>query len=209
MTSSPQMAARLSARCKGDRAHHPLEGGRAAAAAFYPMPLITEILRGMRDTCDAEDLSQQDLDHELQRQMVVAGLHQDFDLSIAAQLHSEDKLHDSLKRTTTLRMHDGSTRVVPLHETFRATYKDEYTGEQLPAGWVHEAIQDELDYFNQKVWVATPVSEALKEETSKIMGSRWVICNKGDNASPDVRARLVAHMISLQNDSSFYAATPQ
>ena len=51
----------------------------------------------MRDTCDAEEIARQDVDPELHRQMLVAGLHQDSDLSITAQLQAEDKQHDAIK----------------------------------------------------------------------------------------------------------------
>ena len=45
-TSSVHMSRRLSTRCSRQHAHQPLLGGRAADAAFYPLPLITEISRG-------------------------------------------------------------------------------------------------------------------------------------------------------------------
>ena len=40
LTSSPQMAARLSTTCSKDHQHQQLVGGRAAAAAFYPLKPI-------------------------------------------------------------------------------------------------------------------------------------------------------------------------
>ena len=54
LTSSPQMAHRLSLRCDKSHTHQPLVGGRCADAAFYPLPLIRAILHGMRDTADAK-----------------------------------------------------------------------------------------------------------------------------------------------------------
>ena len=54
LTSSPEMAARLSTRCSKDHQHQQLVGGRAAAAAFYPLKLIKAMLLGMRDTADAK-----------------------------------------------------------------------------------------------------------------------------------------------------------
>ena len=53
-TTSDQMLHRLSQRCTGKHKHEHLLGGKAASAAFYPLPLITSILRGMRDTADHE-----------------------------------------------------------------------------------------------------------------------------------------------------------
>ena len=46
MTSSEQMSRRLQRRCKRDHKHQQLVGGRAASAAFYPMPLVKAILLG-------------------------------------------------------------------------------------------------------------------------------------------------------------------
>ena len=110
--------------------------------------------------------------------------------------------------TTTIPMHDGTTRTVKLHEHFRTQNRDEYTSETLPASWVRDAIKEELDYFGEKVWEAVPIQDALKERDAKIIGSRWVICNKNDPSNPDIRARLVAQEINTHADTSFFAATP-
>ena len=55
MSSSSFMLERLSRRCSGNHTHQHLSGGRAKAAEDYSIELITEILRGMRDTADAEE----------------------------------------------------------------------------------------------------------------------------------------------------------
>ena len=60
LTSSVQMASRLKTRCTREHKPEPLLAGRVAAAAFYPLPLITEILRGMRGTADGEHSSQKE-----------------------------------------------------------------------------------------------------------------------------------------------------
>ena len=52
-SSSPHMLKRLSKRCTGRHQHQQLVGGRAKDAQLYPLPLIVEILRGMRDHADA------------------------------------------------------------------------------------------------------------------------------------------------------------
>ena len=61
-TSSIYMADRLKTLRSRTHTHQHLEGNRAAAAAFYPTQLITEILRGIRDTADAEQ-PEADPDH--------------------------------------------------------------------------------------------------------------------------------------------------
>ena len=40
--------------CKGDHRHQHLLSGRAAAAAFYPLPLLKAILQGVSDTTKAD-----------------------------------------------------------------------------------------------------------------------------------------------------------
>ena len=52
MSSSPRMLARLAKRCSGTHSHQQLVGGRAANSAFYPVKLMTEILRGFRDEAE-------------------------------------------------------------------------------------------------------------------------------------------------------------
>ena len=54
LTNSIHMAARLQKVCDRSHAHQPLESGRAAHAAFYPAQLVAELLRGIRDTYDAD-----------------------------------------------------------------------------------------------------------------------------------------------------------
>ena len=61
MTSSPQMAARLSRRCDRGYRHQQLVGRRCANAAFYPMGLVRQILLGMRDTRDVANAIEQNI----------------------------------------------------------------------------------------------------------------------------------------------------
>ena len=105
-----------------------------------------------------------------------------------------------------LKYRNGHVRDLPM--VFNKSYKDEYTCEELPLGHVRLAMQEELAYFNDKVWICAPLSEAMADVDGKIIGSRWVNCNKNDVNDPDVRCRLVAQEVSLHADDSFFAATP-
>ena len=75
---------------------------------------------------------------------------------------------------------------------FRARYLDEYTGEVLPPSLIRAAIEDELNYFNSKVWELCTMDQMRKIPDYILIRSRWVLCNKGDANDPDVRARLVS-----------------
>ena len=46
------------------------------------------------------------------------------------------------------------------------------------------------------------------DSSSTSVGMRWVLCNNGDEESPDVRARLVECKIARDTHSQFYASTP-
>ena len=57
--------------------------------------------------------------------------------------------------------------VYPIHAHFRDVYKDEYTAEKLPKAWVEEAIQEELEYFNAKVWTRVRNCDARRDPESQ------------------------------------------
>ena len=170
MSSSQHMINRLSRRCSRTHTHQQLVSGRAAAAAFYPMKLMLEILRGMRDEAD----------HKLNVQALWSPLFEPVDGS------SEVKVCDNVEPTQwehvekhervmksissmkvgdytpawdevlkvsaampitpcTFRYLNDTSSIIPLE--FRDQYKDEYTSEVLPQQQIREAIRDELSYF--------------------------------------------------------------
>ena len=92
--------------------------------------------------------------------------------------------------------HDlGKKGHVPItyeESNFKTRYLDEYTGETLAPHLIRPAIEDELNYFNNKVWELSTIDEMKKVPDYILVRSRWVLCNKGDAENPDVRARLVS-----------------
>ena len=95
LTTSVHMAKRLSTRCSGQHVHEPLLGGRAAQAAFYPMQLVTEILRGIRDTADAESSGSDGPSKGMRDAMAkVAALHDD-PPSVLASLKGEARAREA------------------------------------------------------------------------------------------------------------------
>ena len=55
ITTSPQMIEQLGLRCDRSHKHRHLTGGRCAETAFYPLPLIRAILKGIAKTRDFEE----------------------------------------------------------------------------------------------------------------------------------------------------------
>jgi len=88
-------------------------------------------------------------------------------------------------------------------------FKDDVTGQVLVDGLVREAQSKELDYFEQKnVWEMRPRDECMRITGKKPVSVRWVLTNKGDDESPNIRARLVARQIRHQGIESIFAPTP-
>ena len=109
----------LQALLEDTHIHQPLLSGRAAGAAFYPLTLITELLRGMRDTFDAERPDHSPEDHELRRGMARAALLHDEPVGVLAALQQEDLARANTKRTTTFHMADGTSKTIALNAHFK------------------------------------------------------------------------------------------
>ena len=58
------------------------------------------------------------------------------------------------------------------------------------------------------MWELSDSDAVLREPESKVIRTRWVICNKGDSKSPDIRARLVAQEVNTYKSDDFFASTP-
>ena len=100
LTSSHQMAARLSKRCQGGHPHQPLLSGRAKDAAFYPVKLITEMLRGIKDTFEAEHPDVEPEEHKMTLAMARAGAMHDLPPTFfhgqpgSQELQQQQMVHD-------------------------------------------------------------------------------------------------------------------
>jgi len=87
---------------------------------------------------------------------------------------------------------NGTLPVVYDPTNFKTHYTDEYTGEVLPPQLIRDAIEDELNDFNSKVWQISPIEDTQKVLDHILVRSRWVLSNKGDSQAPDVRAKLAS-----------------
>ena len=123
-SSSPQMLARLQTRCDKSHDHQHLMGGRAKDAAYYSPELITEILRGMRDTADVayrEESASSVLDLDTKK----AGyLHDQPAFSIAAAYKNADLSQANAQRRVKFHYLDGRITSLDLEPHFKELYKD-------------------------------------------------------------------------------------
>ena len=185
-------------------------GGRAAAAADYPAKLISQILRGIRDTADAE-AKEPEYTAEMAEAMLSASLMQDqAPMSLMAAYRESDLAHSNSQRKVIFKYLDGRKVSLSMDGNFKPQYKDEYTNEVLPFESAKDAMLDELQYVCNLVFRGVDLKEALNDPDGKLVGCRWVNCNKGDLSDPDVRCRLVAQEFNHGDGptDAFYAATP-
>ena len=193
MTNSRDMIDVLSVKCDKSHDHQPLIGGRAAAAAFYPPRLLRAIILGMARTRDrvrgVRALNQDDAD----LQHAILAMAKPLSDSDDDDEPNSEQCNSVTTKVSSIPLRSGGTLPISYQDhNFKSEYKDEYTGEVLPTHLVRSAMEEELEYFNSRVWEAMDRKEAQKLDGHKLVRMRWVICNKGDETDYDVRARLVA-----------------
>lgn len=85
---------------------------------------------------------------------------------------------------------------------------DDLTGMKLDAQGVVEARKKEIEYVKEKkVWLKIPREEA-KKRGWKIIKTRWIDINKGDDANPLYRSRLVGKEFANEAVDGIFAGTP-
>ena len=94
---------------------------------------------------------------------------------------------------------------------FSGRYRDDLTGQVLKDELVLKARMVELEFFHSKgVWIKVPVSDARRSTGKAPISVRWVDVNKGDEANPNYRSRLVARQMKAHDHSgaSYFAPAP-
>ena len=74
---------------------------------------------------------------------------------------------------------------------------------------MREARRKELEYFeSMKVWLKKPREDSFKHMGKPPISVRWIDVNKGDDANPEYRSRLVAREIRRFGEEPIFAPTP-
>ena len=200
MTNSVFMRDQLSMRCDKQHSHQPLIGGRCKDAAFYPLPLVEAILKGMSN--QADDEYRKSLESQERKTRIQAVTQQ------SGTIPSDDD-PSHFKTSMIKRVNGGVLPVSYQSQCFKARYIDEYTGEVLDTHMIQSAIMEEVNYFNDRVWEVESKEDLLNNPDHMFVRSRWVNCNKGDAMNPDIRARLVACEVNRgDKHDAFFASTP-
>ena len=94
------------------------------------------------------------------------------------------------------------------HEEELVQAWDDVSGQALDAREVKKARRVELEHANRKkVWEKTTREEARRRGW-RIIKTRWIDINKGDDRNPNYRSRLVGKEFNDGEVVALFAATP-
>ena len=190
LTSCIAIANRLNRRCPRKHKHAVLLGGRAAAAARYTDKLCIEILRGVQEQYESE------------RGCIAKRLLDNIE-------REESEVQESSEARRPKDEPPEEANDVECYEWEFEGDCDTTSGEQLPARLVNGAKQDEIKWLkNVPVYTKVPIAQCWERTGKAPIGVKWVITNKGDRYTYDIRARLVATEINRYKDDQMYAPTP-
>ncbi len=183
LTNSHAVASLLQgAQCRGEHKHEQLLNGLAGPCQEYPEKFCRLVCEGVRRELDCIEWR--------------ARLHKTFDITTSfGQLMSIQAKVD--------------LATPPEEDPFQALYEeaefvDDNSGMPLDKELAIQARKLEVEYF-RKMGVYTKV---VREWWMKPISTRWLDTNKGDEAVPNYRARLVGREIKKDKRNDLFAATP-
>ena len=183
LTNSSAVASLLrGAQCRGEHKHEPLLEGRAGPCQQYPDKFCRLICEGIK-----KELSTVEWKNRMQKQFDIST---PFGRVMAIQQRIE-------------------LATPPEEDPFSALYEDcefidDTTGVPLDKELAIQARRLEIEYF-RKMGVYTKVK---REPWMKVITTRWLDTNKGDETSPSYRARLVGRELKRDRRDDLFAATP-
>ena len=212
MTNSRSVGNELRKKCDGSHLHQPLIDGRAKDAARYPPALCRAICRGIMKEKMQRQMGLRavmEVGEGFHRRSIdTEEFHEDEERFIRAQL---EKIEEDIRsRDPGFELNDTATgsggemkgkEILSLRRLTQHKNKagditsalawDDLTGMRLDAGKVVEARNKEVTYIRDKrVYDKFPRHQAMRNKW-KIIRTRWIDINKGDDENPVDRSRLV------------------
>ena len=188
LTNSSAVASLLQgAQCRGEHWHMELTGGRAGPCQVYPDKFAKLICEGIKRELDSIRWRNE--------------MHEVFD--ITSQFGKLMAFQESIEKMA----------VPPEEATYDAAFEAIYDGcefyddvhdRPLDREMAIRARKTEIQYFKD-MGVYTKVR---REPWMRVISTKWLDTNKGDEANPNYRARLVGRELNLSKQEGLFAATP-
>ena len=186
LTNSPIIAAAVGKLCDGNHRHVHLVSGRAGPAARYTDQFCRTVCRALQAQLAADARKHEQLVKEMQVEV-----NQTVREICAAYPHCDDETESWQAQGA------GVT-----------SFFDDISGRELDPDLVAAAQLEEVDYFKRLNAYRKVPRTQVKETGGKMLSTRWVRTNKGDDVTPEYRCRLVAREIKRSNTVEMFAATP-
>ncbi len=187
MSNSAEVLKRLNKKCSNRNGHETKHrhadttGGKVKLCQVYPRAFCRAICEGIA----------------AQKRLDSLGL-------VARPLMSVEEMHEVM-----LHVGDPSKDLHEDDPQIGVEAFDDLTGATLNPELVAKARQEEIEYFKQMgVYIKVGVDECWAVTGKKPIAVRWIDINKGDEARPNYRSRLVAKEFRTNVNPELYAATP-
>ena len=184
ITNSHHIARELEKQCNGVHKHQPVRGRKAKRDSAYMPGMCRAICRGLaHEKCD-EKMS-------LRAMVEVAP-------SVGPRKALDpEEFHEAVWES-----------IGQLAQWEGGGAWDDVTGMPLDRKQVQAARAEEIEYVRgKKVWTKIPRAEAVKQGI-KIVKTRWIDINKGDDLKPVYRSRFVAKEFNDGEAQGLFAGTP-
>lgn len=188
MTNSPGLVKELRQRqCPRDHQHLVLQGGKAHECRIYPEEFCELVCKAvMREKNKTSECS---------------GLLERISAIDAEVTDITEEINALMPHP-----HKDEEEAVQMYQEF--DFIDDVSGKPLQHALAIKARKLEMEFFRKMhVYEKVPRWHA-REAGCKVITTRWLDVNKGDNEHPDYRARLVGRELKLDNRLDLFAATP-
>lgn len=194
MTNSTRFAKRLmKAQCTQDHRHVPLVNYRAGACQEYTDEFCDEVCQSVKEEllCRKNDDTCAVIQKLLQAIQTKRS-----DNEVNALLNVDDNPHP----------HDDIEEYKTLYRDLE--FYDDIYGRPLDKELATRARKLEMDFFKKMKAHSKVERSVAKQLGAKVITTRWIDTNKGDESKPDYRARLVGREIKIDDRPDLFAATP-
>ena len=193
MTNSACVAQALQQRCPNTRndqvhKHVVLQSGRTTVAQVYPPELCKAICLEFKEQFEV-DRKGQFLLAELESSDVGKG---------GAMVKIANKLKETYKT------------VIEDDEAQLEVAWDDVSGVARNPIAANVARQEDIDYVKKtNLYTNVPIQECIRKTGKPPISTRWIDINKGDEARPNYRSRLVAKEVDTHKREDLLASTPR
>ena len=179
MTNSGHVSAALErCQCRGGHAHGGLDGGRPKKCQEYP-----------RFFCE----------------LIVTAL--ESELADAKSVENLMELVEKIEKDAEAATppHEDDAELAQYNKMYEGCqFVDDISGSMLGTEAVLKARQLEMQFF-RRLKVYTKVK---RQPWMKVISTKWIDTNKGDQVNPNLRSRLVGRELNLSKQDGLFAGTP-